>query len=84
MALEVKNKKSYNKLTSIIQLEATKLFLEKNENLDLLQYSNGVLNYNNNLLLDKLTSYSKFNKNSNIVIQLCLKDTICQKWYFKK
>ncbi len=77
------NQQSYKTNISILKLESTKLFLEKNQNFNKLLYSSNKLFYDHNLLLNKIQSFSLSKQNDFTIIDICIAD-ISQKWYFKE
>ena len=82
LTLQIENKKSYERLTNIILLESTKIFLEKKNNFSPIKFEDDKLYYDNNLLLSGIKSYSLSNDAKFKVIDICLKN-ICQQWYFR-
>ena len=83
ISIQKQNQQSYKTNISILKLEATKLFLEKNKNFTKLQFVANKLFYDTYLLLDHVKSYHLSKENSSIVIDICL-EKISQKWYFKE
>ena len=67
-----------------IKLETTRLFLIKNNDFSLVEYSDDVLKFDNNLLLDNISSYNLDINSSLATINICIfEDKICQTWKIK-
>ena len=65
-------------------LETTRLFLIKNYTKDNIKYAHGVLYFQNNILLDDISSYNLKVLNDIITIDICINhNKICQKWKIK-
>ena len=77
---EKNNTKTFQTHNSI-KLEATRLFLIKNNNFIKLKYENNNLYFDNNLLLNKISTYNITSIGTLSIIGICLyDDTICQEW----
>ena len=67
-----------------IKLETTRLFLIKNNDFSLVEYSDGILKFDNNLLLNNISSYNIDINNSLATIDICIfENKICQVWKIK-
>jgi len=76
----LKNKTETNTIYSNMLLETTRLFLLKNNHLNLLNLVDDKLYYDNNLLLDKVSSYT-ISLDDISTINICIEDnTYCQQW----
>ena len=64
-----------------IKLESTRLFLIKNNNLSLLKLEDENLYFDENLLLDNISTFKISTDNSLSTIDICIyEDMICQVW----
>ena len=64
-----------------IKLEATRLFLIKNNNLIKLKIEDENLYYDENLLLDNISTFNITTNNLLSIIDICIyEDEICQVW----
>jgi type II secretory pathway component PulJ len=78
------NNRNLNLNMAKIDLESTKLFLQKN-NLAMISFNQNKLLYNNHLLLDNITKYKLSNENNLTFIDICIKKKyeICTNWILK-
>lgn len=88
LSLHKKNHlKSFN-TQNLIKLETTRMFLEKNKQLENLKYQDESLYYNDYLLLNEVSKYEKTISGLNIdveMINICIyDDKICQEWAIRK
>jgi hypothetical protein len=84
LTLQIENKKSYERLTNIILLESTKIFLEKKNNFSPIKFEDDKLYYDNNLLLSGIKSYSLSNDAKFKVIDICLLESQVNDYHFLK
>ena len=67
-----------------IKLETTRLFLIKNNDFSLVQYNDGILKFDDNLLLNNISSYNIDINNNLATIDICVfENKICQVWKIK-
>ena len=86
LSLDINNNNSNDNDKNIlkIELESTRLFLQKkltiDKKLEKLEYLNNTVYYDNNILVKNVDSYSKLILNDNIILSICLKNKIkiCQ------
>jgi len=79
--LNKKNNEDQELLVQKIDFESTRLFLQKNKNLDKLTFLNNTLYYKNDILLKNVYTFSR----NNNIISLCIKNKIknCQEIIIK-
>jgi type II secretory pathway pseudopilin PulG len=78
------SKKDHNSriiLNNSLILETTRLYLKANGLYGLKNVDNK-LYFNNNLLLDNVTKFVQNTNNTIVTIDICIKNSICQKWIF--
>ncbi len=84
------NQNSYNITMSKIDFETTRLYLNQKTNTDkdltLLQYSDNILFYDRDILLENVTVFDKTIDNNFINIKICTKNKykICQDMIIKQ
>ena len=83
LELKFTNKVSYSRLFAILELESTKLFLEKHNSFKDIKYLDGILYYKTNILLKDISFFNKISLDNYTKIKICLKNNICQEWYIK-
>ena len=68
-----------------INLETTRLYLQKNNQKEKIRCQNGVLFYDNNILLDKVTTFELSFGNEFSYINICIGkiNKTCQAWNIK-
>lgn len=82
--LSQKNYKKSNNLENILELETTRLFIQKHTIADI-KYENDTLVYKDqNILLDNVSTFN-FSKNGDLLdINICLgQNAVCQNWAIK-
>ncbi len=84
LALYDKNYQTTFQSQNSIKLEATRLFLVKNNDMSKLVFNSSSLYFKNDLLLDEVSSFS-INTVVNLTnIDICIEqDKICQTWKIK-
>ena len=72
------NRTLFNEEKAKLELFNTKLFLEKNKNLEKLKFEDNSLFYDESLLLKNISTYT-FNQNQKYYeIKICIKKIVCQ------
>lgn len=73
------NRKTFDISMAKINFETTRLFLESkiqnDPNLALLSYANNKLYYDNDLLNENISSFSKQSQSDNIALKICIQET---------
>ena len=88
-AIYDKNKSNYTTNLTKIEFESTRLFLinllKEDRNLNSITYLDNKIYFNDNILQDNVTSFSKLENNGIYTINICVKlhNNICQKWVIK-
>ena len=72
------NKNNFDNELYKLKIFNTKLFLEKNKNLENLKYQNNTLYFKDSPLLKDLSSYSINQNEKYYELNLCIKNKICQ------
>lgn len=79
-SLSRKNHTLNKDLQSILELESTKYFIQKNSTTQI-TLKDDTLYFQNSILLKNISSYNIVKNANNSTINICLKkNTICQEW----
>ncbi|MEA3384439.1 MAG: hypothetical protein U9Q20_07200 [Campylobacterota bacterium] len=84
-SLQLKSDKTLNYSFNTLTLETTRLYLQKNNKKDEIEYQNGILTYGGYILLDDITSYQLTSNADISTLLICVDQTYptCQKWNLK-
>ncbi len=82
LSLQSKSKTSLSYTYNNINLESTRLYLQKNNEKDKIRYQDDILFYDNNILLDKVTVFEISLNGAIGDINICIDtiNTTCQRW----
>ena len=84
-SLHSKSNDTFTFTYNSLNLETTRLYLQKNNRQDKIKYENGILFYDNYILLDRVNKFELTSNNQYSTINICIdsQNKTCQVWNIK-